>query len=284
MTIRANRFRAWCEDEEIVVYDWTDTEMVCPNDAEHTLTPSSIFISECAVHNPGEPFKISALLSPADAEKDVRTVNYKSEFPGGNLYRQVTTVTNGQYLQVDYCTDEACTDLVLRVRIYSDAALTTLGYQRNALTNLAEKRWTKREWYREDDTVGATKVTCKLYNNPNSEERLDMKEGRRRRTNVIDALEISVLNLIVATTAVDPQNPTQAEIDNATALGNAFLELFSTRISTYIRGGDLTWKDTGTPNLTDDDTDWLDNDLEFLGYPPGTTIRDTMLAVLVDVT
>ncbi|MHC4342911.1 MAG: hypothetical protein ACYSX0_22205 [Planctomycetota bacterium] len=42
-----NRFVAWCEDEEALVYEWTETAMTeCPNDSGHTLTPSSISIEE----------------------------------------------------------------------------------------------------------------------------------------------------------------------------------------------------------------------------------------------
>jgi hypothetical protein len=212
--------------------------------------------------------------------QDHRQVDYKTGLTA-RLEKKVTAMVDGEVQEVEYHADEDFDDLVIKVAVFKDQALTTPGYARTS-NGLAVERWTERTWYREDGTAHPdTKVTHKAYSHDALQQ---MREGRRRRSNVIDQLSITVLNLLVATeTAVDPLNPTPAEITAAEAIAIPWLATYDDHVNNYIRVGDLAWKTTGTPNLTDDTATWLDNDCEPVGYPASTTIRDVILGSLNEV-
>lgn len=191
-----------------------------------------------------------------DPFEDPRVVDYKAGILG-RLHKMISSRVSGEVRVVDYYSDEAMTTLVIRVEVFADAACTTPGYARTG-NGLVTERWTKRTWYRTDGTVLTTKVTHKHYAHDPVEQ---MREGRRRRNNVIDALTIDVLNMIVVTdpATVDPTNPTTAEISAAEATGMEFLQTFSDQVSNYIRTGDLTWKTPpGSPNIQNHNAAWLD--------------------------
>lgn len=211
---------------------------------------------------------------------DHRQVDYKTGLTA-RLEKKVTSMVDGEVREVEYHADDAFDDLVLKVAVFKDQALTTPGYTRTS-NGLAVERWTERTWYREDDTAHPeTKVTHKTYSHDSLQQ---MREGRRRRGNVIDQLSITVLNLLVATeTAVDPLNPTPAEITAAEVIAMPWLATYDVHVNNYIRVGDLAWKTAGSPNLTDDTATWLDNDCEPVGYPASTTIRDVILGSLNEV-
>lgn len=194
---------------------------------------------------------------------DHRQLDYKTGLIR-RLYKKVTVIYRGELRCVEYFDDQAMTDRILKVDVV---------YVRGP-TGLAQERTTTRSWYREDGSIHEdTKVTHKVYDNLHA-----MMEGHRRRKNVIDKLTLDVLMLLVATTAVDPQNPTLQELQDAEATGVAYISKYGSALDLYIRTGDLSFKVApATPNITDDTETWLDTDLEPIGYPAGYTIRDVFL-------
>ncbi len=97
---------------------------------------------------------------------------------------------------------------------------------------------------------------------------------------MINILTIDVLNMIVATTALDPLNPTSQEISDAEDDGNAFMESYVDDITQYVRTGNLDF--AGTPGIGNDSTTWLDNDVTPYGWT-GPTIRDEIQGALVEI-
>lgn len=237
-----------------------------------------------AAHTGPSPLVIAPLLPEADKDRDIRAVDYTgSGLANGSLHKVVTTRFRGEVRQVDYYLDPTLADKVLTVTIWADAALTSPGYSRTA-NGLAVERWTKREWFREDGSVAAEKVSHKKYDDDPIKQ---MTEGERRRRNVIQQLTIEVLNMRVATTAADPANPTLQEILDAEADGNAVLNAYDTEIGSYIKTGFIDWRDNTstplhTPNLDDDTTAWLDDNVTAYGWT-GPTIRDEIQSHLVEI-
>jgi hypothetical protein len=258
--------------EYIWVNDGDSPPATCPTDAGHTIDMDASAIVETA--STAQDFAISSLLEE-DESRDVRVIDYKSGLLS-SLHKVIKTRFRGEVREVDYYLDDTETTKVLSVQIFSDSGLTTLGYSRSS-SGLAIERWTKRTWYLENGSAGTTKVTHKRYDHDSVEQ---MTEGRRRRTNIINSLTISVLNMIVATTAINPASPTQGEIEAAEALGSIFVESYSSKISTYFRTGDLSW--VGSPGIGNDSTSWLNNNVIAYGWT-GPTIRDEIQAALVDI-
>ena len=223
------------------------------------------------------PLAIDSLLGNPGC-RDIRTVNYKSGLLG-RLHKKLTSWFRGELREVEYYADDTETNLVLVVQVFADSDLTTPGYARDG-SGLAQERWTKRTWKRTDGTDGTVKTTHKRYDH---DKPTQQKEGRRRRQNVIDALELEVLPMLVATTAVNPASPTQAEIDAAEVIGVAYIKKYSDDISDYIRTGDLSFKTSpASPNITDDTETWLDDSVVAYGWT-GPTIRDEMLGALKEI-
>lgn len=274
----ADRYRIYCTTDAKYEYEWADAEPTqCPVNGAHTIDSASIAVVEQGGN--GQLLHIAALLPQDKAKADVTGVDYKSGLTD-RLHKKIKTRFRGEIREVDYYTDDTEATKVLTVQVYSDSGLTTLGYDRDA-SGLAIQRWTKRTWWQTDDTAGPTKTTHKRYDHDTVEQ---MTEGRRRRTNVINSLQLDVLSMLVATTAVDPNNPTQAEKDAAEADGMDFMGSYASEISTYISTGDLDWRTPPeSPNITDDATAWLSNNVTAYGWT-GPTIRDEILAALVEIT
>ena len=222
---------------------------------------------------------ITDLLAESDKGRDVRSVNYKTGLTT-RLHKVVSNMYRGEVREVDYYTDETETELVLSVGVYADETLTTLGYLRNVVGSPVE-RWTRRTWYRKDGTPGFTKVTHKVYTHDPAAQ---MREGIRRRTNIIDKLSVDVLQSYVFTTAVDPMNPTEAEMTDAYDVVTAYMDKYEAGVTTFIRVGrhDFTVP-PASPNITDDTEPWLDNSVEAMGYPAGWTIRTIMLESIKNI-
>jgi hypothetical protein len=105
-----------------------------------------------------------------------------------------------------------------------------------------------------------------------------MNEGFRRRQNQIDKLSVDVLQAYVFNTAVDPMNPTQAELEAAYDAVTAYVDKYEGGVTTFVRAGRndfLTPPDD--PNVTDDTETWLDYPVTAMGYPEGWTIRTIVL-------
>lgn len=210
-----------------------------------------------------------------DPVADPTVIDYKTGLKQ-RLHKVIKTRFRGEVREVDYYTDESMSTLVISVQVYADDSLTILGYSRDPL-GLVIERWTKRTWWKEDDTPGKIKVTHKTYSHDANEQ---MNEGRRRRTNVVNSLTLQVLNMLVATSAANPMAPTIAEIQAAESLGLEFMSDYSSQISSYISGGNLTW--VGTPGVGDDPRSWLDNNVVAYGWT-GPTIRDEIQSTMVEI-
>lgn len=220
------------------------------------------------------PLAIESLLDEGQKSGDFRVVDYKAGLLA-RLHKVVTEMYRGELREVRYYTDESESTLAIVVRVCSDEDCTQLGYVRNSLGSPVE-RWTERTWYREDGTVHPDKkITKKVYSHDAISQ---MTEGFRRRQNQIDKLSVDILQAYVATTAVDPQNPTGAEMQAAYDAVTSYNDKYEAGITTFIRVGRndfLTPPDS--PNVTDDTETWLDNSVTPLGYPEGWTIRTIVL-------
>lgn len=236
--------------------------------------PEQTALDTIVANHDGQPFPPLAISQFTLSEADHRTIDYKTGLTA-RLHKVISTMYRGEVRVVDYYTDETETTLVLKVRMCSDENCEALGYVRTSLGQPVE-RWTERVWYREDGEAHPDKkVTHKVYvHDPVSQ----MNEGIRRRQNQIDKLSVDVLNAYVFTTAVDPMNPTQEEIDAAYNAVTTYVDKYEADITTYIRSARNDFlTPPHDPNVTDDTEEWLDNDVTGMGYPAGWTIRTIIL-------
>ena len=250
-------------------------------DVEPDASDKAEVDAAAAVHD-GEDeadLAITDLLVEVDKGRDVRVVDYKTGLIE-RLHKVVTNVYRGEVREVDYFVDATEADLVLSVKVYADEACTTLGYSRNSLGSPVE-RWTRRTWYRKDGSVGVTKTTHKVYTHDPAAQ---MREGMRRRTNVIDKMSIDVLQAHVFTTATDPMSPTDLELATSYNVVTEYMDKYEASVTTFIRTGrhDFT-EPPDNPNITDDTESWLDNDVEAMGYPAGWTIRAILLESIKNI-
>ena len=222
---------------------------------------------------------IHDFMARADLNNDVRTIDYRTGLVD-RLHKVITTVHLGEVRRVDYYADTDATRRVLAVEVFADEELTTPGYSRNSLGSPLE-RWTRRVWYRRDGSVFATKVTHKIYTHDPAAQ---MREGIRRRTNVVDKLSVDVLTAYAVTTAANPAAPTLEEMAAAYDVVTAYMDKYEGGVTTFIRVGrhDFT-EPPESPNITDDTDTWLDSSVVLLGYPTGWTIRTIMLESLKNI-
>lgn len=238
--------------------------------AEQIATMDSTITAHTAIES---PLVIESMMAPSQSG-DHRTVDYKSGLLS-RLHKVIESMYRGEVREVRYYTDETETTLALVVRVCSDADCTALGYVRNSLGAPIE-RWTERTWYREDGTAHPDKkVTKKVYSH---DAVAQMSEGLRRRQNQVDKLSIDILQAYVGTTAVDPQNPTAAELEAAYDAVTQYNDKYEGPLTTFVRVGRNDFlTPPSSPNVTDDTETWLNNDVSALGYPAGWTIRTIIL-------
>ncbi len=217
-----------------------------------------------------EALVLSDYLGSGQSMFDFRSVDYKTGLTS-RLHKVITTMYRGELREVNYFTDSTETTLVLSVKVFADESLTTPGYSRNTLGQPLE-RWTERTWYKKTGEAHTDKkVTHKVYfHDPIAQ----MKEGLRRRQNQIDKLSVDILKAYIGTEAVDPMNPTQAELDTAYDVVTSYNDKYEGPLTTFIRVGRNDFLTSpASPNVTDDTETWLDNSVTPLGYPAGWTIR-----------
>lgn len=272
--------------------DWNDPD--APTDSE--------FDTLLAAHGGTAlaPLRLEAVA--ATIYTDHRGVDYKTGLVG-RLHKHIDAADpvfwyRGEVRRVEYWDSPAKNDLYLTVVVqYVRRANGLLQIVNpNAVWGDADfiGRRTTRTWYRTDGTTEPDiKVTDKTYNAVDA-----MREGERRRHNVIQQLAIDLLTMIVVTeTATNPAAPTAAEVTEAEEIGTAYLAKYEGDIGLFYTTGYLGWTgkpehqtnyDPGppethdpapTPNITADNETWLDNDLALLGQP-GVTIRDATLDAL----
>lgn len=207
--------------------------------------------------------------------QDHRQIDYKTGLIS-RLHRKIDSDDStfwhyGEVRKVEYYSDIAFTDLVISVVIeyVRNPDGTLLIQNPDAVWGDSDfiGRRVTRTWYRKDGTAHPdTKVTYKTYNKSDTSE-----EGERRRSNVIKDLKVTILGLLTAT-------------GHARDDGVVYIDKYDQELNTYERTDDLSWKTSGTPNITSDTEPWLDADLEPLGYPAGTTTRAIILSKLGQVT
>ena len=164
------------------------------------------------------------------------------------------TMVKGEVQKVEWFSDEATTDLILKVDI---------NYTRDPL-GFALDRTTIRTWINEDETENTnTKITKKLYTiNLNDQ----IKEGIRRRSNIVDELKITVLNMMMNTILPASGLDQPAVV----IMGRDFMKKYQTDFNAFV-------DESNTDILADiqNDTEelWLDNTIA-----SGLTIRDFIIA------
>lgn len=123
--------------------------------------------------------KIYALAKGEAANKHFHNIDYKIELTQ-SLYAKRTMI-QGEVTQVDWYSDIALTDKVIRVNV---------SYNRDSI-GFALNRTTTRTWINEDETDHPdVKVTQKDYTINLNEQ---LEEGQRRRGNLVNKLSLEVL-------------------------------------------------------------------------------------------
>lgn len=250
-------------------------------DIEPNATEKAIVNGLYDEHSPVENDLVLSAFVPSSSRMDHRVIDYKSGLLS-RLHKVVSSMHRGELREVKYFTDESETELVIVVKVYADEELTTPGYSRTTLGQPIE-RWTERTWYRGDGSPHPSKkVTHKVYSH---DPVAQMSEGFRRRQNQLDQLSVDILRAYVGTTAADPMNPTQAELDAAYDAVTTYNDKYSRELTTFVRVGRNDFlTPPASPNVTDDTETWLDNSVTPLGYPAGWTIRTIILESVKNIT
>jgi len=127
----------------------------------------------------------------------------------------------------------------------------------------ALSRELKIQWVLENDSLSPTTKTLKKTYSPEGR----ILEGKRRRANVVNELELTVSNLLVQTEASDPTDP--AQVQAALDLGRNLMREYHVDIGTYVEG---SLQDLYNRLEAESSFPWLDNPVS-----TGGTIRAVML-------
>jgi hypothetical protein len=183
------------------------------------------------------------------------TMTSETEAPRGHNYVlglntklfPVRTFIKGELQSTYWYGDEAHKDLVLKVEVI---------YTRDQL-GFATRRITTRTWLREDGTEHEDKkLSIKTY-----DSLAQIKEGIKRRGNIVDGLQIPVLGLMMQ--VVD--NMTSSEI---LILGREFLKQHQTSFIAFVNESNHSV----IYDMLDAQDEWLDIEVF-----PGLTIRGYIL-------
>jgi hypothetical protein len=162
----------------------------------------------------------------------------KLEVPKGHDYKAglttrlhlKRTTARGEVIKVDYYSDPELTDLVLTVDI---------NYTRDAV-GFATERQTTRRWVMENGNYNTdTKVTQKSYTD-NPEDQI--KEGIRRRQNIIDTVQPAILGAMIE---VLGSTLSQLQI---LLLGRQFIDEFESQFDRFVKASS-TVTDPADPNF-----------------------------------
>ena len=217
--------------------------------------------------------KIYDLMSPEELAhwEDDQTPPMGLNYGSGLTIRlhQELTMVQGEVTQASYYEDDTLAVEVVRESI---------SYVRD-VASFAQSQTKVIEWMRTDGTPHAqTKTRFKKYSYVES-----IREGKRRRSNVIDALQIQVTGMLMATEVVlpdtDPGYP--AEVQTAIDLGRSFIAAHQSSITNYVEGSIRTLHDVDVPayaaeSIVNAPAAWMDN---VVAAGP-VTIRDVILSTL----
>jgi len=182
-------------------------------------------------HTPANPDdfepKISKQVMESHAKKDFRSINYKTELEDSLFPKR--TMIHGQVIKVDWYSDEALSDLVLTVDI---------TYNRDAV-GFAIDRTTVRSWINGNGDVNPKIKTTKKKYNINVEDAI--AEGKRRRKNIVDAVQLPVISFMVETLA-------PLTIPEILLIGRAFMDDMEDFFNKFISNSS-TITDIEDPNI-----------------------------------
>ena len=176
----------------------------------------------------------------------------------------------GELYKTEYYVNEDLTDLVLVVDV---------TYNRDA-AGFAQTRTTRRRWVNNDDSFNTVeKTTSKNYTNNPSQI---IKEGKRRRENIVDNLQIPTLTAIQMTML--PLGHTEQD---CLLYGRNFLDFYDLEFKKFVNNAS-TVNQKNDPNFgrrvievlleTDSEVEhalWLDQIPNIFG--PGVTIRQYLV-------
>jgi hypothetical protein len=161
--------------------------------------------------------KIYKYIEDDSVNKDYTAVDYKVQTVT-NLFPKRTFV-RGELQLVEWFSDAEMTDLVIK---------TEIQYTRDPF-GFATSRTTTRTWYDFDgNEMPRKKTTSKIYSY------LEMiKEGKRRRGNIVDGVQIPTLAFLQEA-AADPQNPYGLNSSTVLLIGREFMDRFEPEFSKFI--------------------------------------------------
>ncbi len=195
---------------------------------------------------------------------DHRTVDYKSKGIAQRLDERIADLVSGEARRFEFHPDASTNQII----VAEDIAYTRLP---NALALTQTK---VISWYDHEGAVHPlTKTLFKTYS-PLEQ----MREGTRRRTNVIDQLAIEVLGMIAALR-------TAGDLGAAEAIGTPYFAKHKQLIDIYIPTGDgasiqtAVAADAGSPAAGEE---FLNDDLTPLGIP-GVSVADYIIAAVAPI-
>lgn len=177
--------------------------------------------------------KIYDLVSQESQKLPYHEMNYKTQINSSLFPKRY--FLKGELQKVDWFSDEELNNLVLVVDI---------SYTRDAM-GFALERTTTRKWVLSDgDFADFIKITKKKYTT-NAIDRII--EGKRRRQNIVDAVQIPVLSFLIEA-ASDPENEYGLQPSTVLLLGRDFLDRFNQDFKKFIDNSS-TVTDVNDPNF-----------------------------------
>lgn len=161
--------------------------------------------------------KILSMKNSRIQERDFREINYKTEL-SQSLFPKRTSI-QGEIQRVEWYSDEDMTNKVL------DVAIT---YERDPF-GLATSRSTVRKWVMNNDQYHEDIKTTKKRYNINLEDQI--VEGKRRRGNIVNSIQLPTMAFMVESMTVAPYNLSPTAI---LLMGRDFLDRHETEFSKFI--------------------------------------------------
>lgn len=149
-------------------------------------------------------------------------------------------------------------------RTYSDLVIEEEHSYTRDVADFAVSRDVEISWFKEDGTAhSVTKILHKTYSNTES-----IREGKRRRSNIIDGLEILVAGMLMGTeiSVLPTHDDFGAQLSAALDLGRDFLSAHASEINDFVEGSMHTLLDVAVPaysasSIQTPGTPWMDNDV-----------------------
>lgn len=171
--------------------------------------------------------RICKLLGESHEHDEYENVDY-TIMPKPNLFPKRTFV-KGELRKVEWYEEETFQNLVL---------VAEMSYTRDYF-GFATSRTTVRKWYAEDGSeLENIKTTNKKYS-PLEQ----IKEGKRRRGNIVDGIQLPTMSFMVETMTVEPWNLDQMTI---LLMGRDFMDRFSNQFKNFIDNSSTI---TSGPNI-----------------------------------